>query len=139
MPQLVYSIKLKRDTKDAVLGPHLVNRELPISSYMKVKGDRGIDLGIVVEKISLQDYRSERKRYCAPKLSQVICLAKQDEVVYLCHCYFAAKSLGDVCFDSFLDETFLVDRKTMIREYVQSHPGFLNATPPPELMERYSG
>jgi hypothetical protein len=59
--------------------------------------------------------------------------------VYLRHCYFAAKSLGDVCFDSFLDETFLVDRKTTIREYVQRHPGVLDATPPPELMERYSG
>jgi hypothetical protein len=114
----VYSIKFKRDTKDAVLGPRLVNRELPIGSYVKVKGDHGIDLGIVVEKIllgivvekiSLQDYRSERKYYCVPELSQVICLAKQDEVVYLRHCYFAAKSLGNVCFDSFLDETFLVD------------------------------
>jgi hypothetical protein len=80
MPQLVYSIKFKRDTKDAVLCPRLVNRELPIGSYVKVKGDRGIDLGIVVEKISLQDYRSERKHYCVPELSQVICLAKQDEV-----------------------------------------------------------
>jgi hypothetical protein len=54
--------------------------------------------------------------------------------VYLRHCYFAAKSMGDVCFDSFLDETFLVDRKTTIRDYE-----VLDVTPPPALVQRYSG
>ena len=59
--------------------------------------------------------------------------------VYLRHCYLAAKSMGDECFNSFLDETFLVDRKTTVREYLEKHPGVLDTTPPPELVGRYSG
>lgn len=60
--------------------------------------------------------------------------------VYLRHCYLAAQSMGRVCFDSFLDETFLVDRCTTIREYINQHPGLIeNTIPPPGFEERYSG
>lgn len=59
--------------------------------------------------------------------------------VYLRHCYLAAKSMGDECFNSFLDETFLVDRKTTVREYIEKHPFILDVTPPPEFVGRYSG
>jgi len=60
--------------------------------------------------------------------------------VYLRHCYLAAHSMGQECFDSFLDETFLVDRTTTIREYIQRHPGLIeNTVPPPGFEERYSG
>ena len=59
--------------------------------------------------------------------------------VYLRHCYLAAKSMGKECFDSFLDETFLVDRKTTIREYISKYPAILETSPPPELVGRYSG
>jgi len=60
--------------------------------------------------------------------------------VYLRHCYLAAQSMGQECFDSFLDETFLVDRTTTIREYIRRHPGLIeNTVPPPGFEERYSG
>ena len=59
--------------------------------------------------------------------------------VYLRHCYLAAKSMGAECFDSFLDETYLVDRKTSVREYLEQNPQVLETQPPPSLVERYSG
>ena len=60
--------------------------------------------------------------------------------VYLRHCYLAAQSMGPKCFDSFLDETFLVDRTTTIREYIHQNPGLIeNTIPPPGFEERYSG
>jgi hypothetical protein len=59
--------------------------------------------------------------------------------VYLRHCYLAAKKMGDECFDSFLDETVLVDRKTTVREYVSQYPHVIEALPPPGFEERYSG
>lgn len=61
--------------------------------------------------------------------------------VYLRHCYLAAKSMGLECFDSFLDETFLADRTTTIRQYLESLPYDLieKTVPPPGFEERYSG
>lgn len=59
--------------------------------------------------------------------------------VYLRHCYLAAKSMGEECFNSFLDETFLVDRQTTVREYILNHPEVLETQPPKELVGRYSG
>jgi len=59
--------------------------------------------------------------------------------VYPRHCYLAAKSMGETCFDSFLDETVLADRTTTIRQYVERHPEVLLMKPPPELASRYSG
>lgn len=60
--------------------------------------------------------------------------------VYLRHCYLAAQSMGQECFDSFLDETFLVDRATTLREYIDQHPGLIeNTVPPPGFEQRYGG
>ena len=59
--------------------------------------------------------------------------------IYLRHCYLAAKSMGNDCFESFLDETFLVDRKTTIRQYLEKYPHILDLQPPPDLVSRYSG
>ena len=59
--------------------------------------------------------------------------------VYLRHCYLAARAMGDECFDSFLDETFLVDRETTLRAYISKYPEVLDTEPPPELVGRYSG
>ena len=58
---------------------------------------------------------------------------------YLRHCILAAKSMGPECYDSFLDETFLVDRKTTIRSYLTSNPHIMTTEPPPELAVRYGG
>lgn len=59
--------------------------------------------------------------------------------IYLRHCYLAANNLGPICLNSFLDDTYLVDRKTTIRQYLQQYPNVLDSMPPPELVSRYSG
>jgi hypothetical protein len=46
---------------------------------------------------------------------------------------------GGVCYDSFLDETYLVDRATTIREYLTRCPDIMKIEPPEELRERYGG
>ena len=59
--------------------------------------------------------------------------------VYLRHCVLAAESMGSDCFNSFLDETFLVDRQTTIREYLNENHQVMTKLPPPELVDRYRG
>jgi hypothetical protein len=59
--------------------------------------------------------------------------------VYLRHCTLAAKSMGIDCYNSFLDDTFLVDRKTTIRAYLTSRPDIMTNYPPQELAIRYGG
>jgi hypothetical protein len=56
---------------------------------------------------------------------------------YFTHCYLAAQSLGTHVFDSFLDETYLVDRKTTVRTYISRHPDVLFNQPPPIHESRY--
>jgi len=76
---------------------------------------------------------------------------------YLRHCVLASWNFGGgeervndiwsdidgagagACYDSFLDETYLVDRETTVREYLKTYPGIMKAEPPVELRERYSG
>ena len=59
--------------------------------------------------------------------------------VYMRHCYLAAQKMGDECFNSFLDDTYLVDRETTLRGYLSKYPEVLDCLPPPELAERYCG
>ncbi|KAL7483000.1 hypothetical protein ACHAW6_008643 [Cyclotella cf. meneghiniana] len=59
--------------------------------------------------------------------------------VYLRHCVLASLRCGEECYESFLDETFLVDRRTTIREYLKSNPHIMDLQPPEELRERYGG
>eukprot|EP00574_Skeletonema_japonicum_P005269 CAMPEP_0201719134 /NCGR_PEP_ID=MMETSP0593-20130828/4424_1 /ASSEMBLY_ACC=CAM_ASM_000672 /TAXON_ID=267983 /ORGANISM="Skeletonema japonicum, Strain CCMP2506" /LENGTH=253 /DNA_ID=CAMNT_0048209525 /DNA_START=143 /DNA_END=907 /DNA_ORIENTATION=- len=70
--------------------------------------------------------------------------------VYLRHCILAAWScdsdekwskdgVGGICYKSFLDETYLVDRVTTIREYIDQYPEVMTTKPPDNLKERYSG
>jgi len=58
---------------------------------------------------------------------------------YLRHCVLAATKLGDACLNSFLDDTFLIDRTTTLRLYLEQHPEVMETLPPPELAERYGG
>ena len=58
---------------------------------------------------------------------------------YLRHCALAAQKLGSVCYDSFLDETYLVDRSTTVRSYIEANPQVMSTEPPPELAVRYGG
>ncbi|KAM0947633.1 hypothetical protein DsansV1_C07g0069531 [Dioscorea sansibarensis] len=60
--------------------------------------------------------------------------------VYLRHCVLAAKNLGQIAYDNFLDHTFISDRKTTIREYLASRgSGIMDEEPPEELKSRYGG
>eukprot|EP00252_Welwitschia_mirabilis_P016630 TRINITY_DN3676_c0_g1_i1.p1 TRINITY_DN3676_c0_g1~~TRINITY_DN3676_c0_g1_i1.p1 ORF type:complete len:214 (+),score=24.13 TRINITY_DN3676_c0_g1_i1:164-805(+) len=60
--------------------------------------------------------------------------------VYLRHCVLAAKNLGEMAYNNFLDHTFLADRKTSIRQYLASGgSGILDEEPPEQLKERYGG
>ncbi|KAL2530611.1 hypothetical protein Fot_23212 [Forsythia ovata] len=60
--------------------------------------------------------------------------------VYLRHCVLAAKNLGDLAYDNFLDHTFLGDRKTTIREYLATTGSGIMEEEPPELLKyRYGG
>jgi hypothetical protein len=59
--------------------------------------------------------------------------------VYMRHCYLAAEKMGHECFNSFLDDTYLVDRETTLRGYLEKNPEVLDCSPPSELAERYCG
>ena len=57
--------------------------------------------------------------------------------VYLRHCVLAAKKLGPEALDSFLDETYLIDRTTTIREYLT--PDILETVVPNNVAIQYGG
>ena len=59
--------------------------------------------------------------------------------IYLRHVYLAAKSMGPEMLKSLLDETYLVDRKTTIRQYLENNPDVLETSPPESLLHRYNG
>lgn len=60
--------------------------------------------------------------------------------VYLRHCVLAAKNLGEPAYSSFLDHTYLGDRKTTIREYLATTgAGIMEEEPPGSLRSRYGG
>ncbi|XP_042421117.1 uncharacterized protein LOC122009157 isoform X1 [Zingiber officinale] len=60
--------------------------------------------------------------------------------VYLRHCVLAAKNLGELAYDNFLDHTFISDRKTSIGEYLNSTgSGIMEEEPPEVLKYRYGG
>lgn len=59
--------------------------------------------------------------------------------IYLRHCYLSAKHMSTEVLDSFLDDTFLVDRTTTIRQYLGKNPDILEMQPPECLVGRYSG
>merc|ERR1712196_399917 len=61
--------------------------------------------------------------------------------VYCRHCVLATTKPGvpQIAADSFLDDTYLVDRTTRLREYLDHHPHVMNSKPPAALIGRYSG
>lgn len=60
--------------------------------------------------------------------------------IYLRHCVLAAKNLGQMAYDNFLDHTYLADRKTTIRHYLNSTgSGIMEEEPPESLKSRYGG
>ena len=59
--------------------------------------------------------------------------------LYLRHCVLAAQNLGPEAYDNFLDSTFLADRSTSIRAYLDANDSIMTEDVPPELLERYGG
>ena len=51
----------------------------------------------------------------------------------------SARSLSDEAHASFLDQTFLGDRTTTIREHLARNPGLMDEEPPEHLRVRYGG
>ena len=52
----------------------------------------------------------------------------------------AAKGLGDAAYNNFLDHSFLGDRKTTIRQYLEKvGTSILDEEPPESLKARYGG
>ncbi|GAB5353508.1 hypothetical protein AAMO2058_000042000 [Amorphochlora amoebiformis] len=59
--------------------------------------------------------------------------------VYLRHCVLAVQKQGKDVLDDFLDNTFLYDRKTTVRQHLASGSDILAEKPPPSLSNRYNG
>lgn len=72
--------------------------------------------------------------------------------IYLRHCVLASWNVGGekacwsdvdcaggVCYNSFLDETYLIDRVTTVREYLKRNPDIMKFEPPESLRDRYGG
>ncbi|KAH8098202.1 hypothetical protein JL720_1134 [Aureococcus anophagefferens] len=58
---------------------------------------------------------------------------------YLRHCVLAVTKAGPAALDSFLDDTYLVDRETTLRTYLGANPHVMDTRPPESLIGRYSG
>eukprot|EP00640_Fibrocapsa_japonica_P000023 CAMPEP_0113938418 /NCGR_PEP_ID=MMETSP1339-20121228/4849_1 /TAXON_ID=94617 /ORGANISM="Fibrocapsa japonica" /LENGTH=242 /DNA_ID=CAMNT_0000941527 /DNA_START=184 /DNA_END=912 /DNA_ORIENTATION=+ /assembly_acc=CAM_ASM_000762 len=59
--------------------------------------------------------------------------------VYLRHCVLAVKKQSQEILDNFLDETYLADRITTIRQYLDQNPHIMECIPPESLKFRYNG
>ena len=59
--------------------------------------------------------------------------------VYLRHCLLAVKKQGDNVLQNFMETTYLYDRKTTIKEYMDKNPGIWDEIPPESLKYRYNG
>ena len=59
--------------------------------------------------------------------------------VYLRHCLLACKKQGQHVLDDFMKNTYLYDRKTTIKEYMEKNPDIWHEKPPKHLESRYNG
>lgn len=105
---------------------------------------------VICARYSDEEYRRIRcqgsseeyyRRYGRHKIEQIW----RDDIfpcrVYLRHCVLAAKNLGEDAYESFLDHTYVADRRTTIRTYFKHGlgVGIMNEKPPEALRERYGG
>lgn len=101
---------------------------------------------VVCARFDEEEYKAKR---CPPEVFQErygqygIEQIWRDDILpcrtYLRHCTLAAQRLSPEACDSFLDCTFLGDRRTTIRQYLDANPAIMEELPPAELAERYCG
>lgn len=111
-----------------------------------LKSNQGIVCTSSSDEVYLQRWGAERfrQRYAPHGIHSIWEWNHKDSgilpcSVYLRHVYLAAQSAGPEVLQSLLDETFLVDRTTTIRQYLDLNPDVLLSTPPESLMQRYNG
>lgn len=60
--------------------------------------------------------------------------------IYLRHCLLAVQKAGGAAYESFLEDTYLVDRTTTLKEYLVENADMVMASrPPPHLAARFGG
>lgn len=59
--------------------------------------------------------------------------------VYLRHCLLSIQKQGQFALDDFMNNTFLYDRKTSIKQYMDKNPDIYDAIVPSALKNRYNG
>lgn len=60
--------------------------------------------------------------------------------MYLRHCLLAVEKAGGPAYESFLQDTYLVDRQTTLAEYLEREgEEVMNSLPPAYLEQRFSG
>ena len=81
------------------------------------------------------------KLYFSHAIYYPICLKAHIHILplYTCGSVLAAQNLNQEAYDSFLDHTFLANRKTTIRSHLESYPDIMAELPPIALTERYGG
>ena len=126
--------------------PAFVEREHEFRfSAVEVEGEAG--LAIMCLAYTDARYRSERckdaeeyeRRYGRHGVDRIWRSDILPCRTYLRHCVLAAQNLGPTAYASFMDATFLADRRTTVRAHLANDPSIMSELPPPELAERYSG
>jgi hypothetical protein len=115
----------------------------PTDGSLAEDSDNFVDK-IYFERWGREQYETKLKQHCLPGIwtypsdSGILPCS-----IYLRHCILAAKKLEisgvPGMLDSFLDETFLCDRETTIRQYISENEWILRLEPPESLVGRYSG
>ncbi|KAL7459908.1 hypothetical protein ACHAWC_011877 [Mediolabrus comicus] len=60
--------------------------------------------------------------------------------IYLRHCLLVVQKAGGAAYESFLEDTYLVDRKTTLKEHFKENGDMVMASrPPPHLATRFGG
>ena len=120
--------------------------------YYSIEDGSEAGMGIMCTSSTDEQYIARWGRYdyetkisiCGGVVTQIWGWPRESKLrpcrVYLRHCVLSAQKAPLRCvLQSFLDDTFLVDRVSTVRTYLERHPYVMDAVPPPELNGRYSG